>query len=61
MAKMISSRVIRYGMYGVGSAGVVLGSVKLYDPKIEISPVGIIRFSRAALTVTELLKLNFIL
>ncbi len=48
---MLSSRIIRYGIYA-GTGGLVLvGSAKIYDPKIDISPVGVIRFGRAALTV----------
>ena len=48
---MLSSRALRYGAYGSACGLFLVGSVKLGDPKIEISPVGIVRFGRAALTV----------
>lgn len=51
---MLASRVLRYGVYGGTSGLLLLGSIKLYDPTLQISPVGIVRFGRAALTASSI-------
>jgi hypothetical protein len=38
-------------LFGVTGSCLVLGSIKVYDPQLELGPVGAIRFGRCALTV----------
>lgn len=51
---MLSSKLLKYGAYGSTGGLLLLGSVKLYDPRIEISPVGLVRFGRAATTAASI-------
>lgn len=47
-------RATKLGLYGLAGGGLALGSLKLYDPQLELSPIGAIRFGRCALTATSI-------
>lgn len=47
-------RAAKLGQYGLAGGGLALGSLKLYDPQLELSPIGAIRFGRCALAATSI-------
>ncbi len=57
---MHSSRLLKFGIFAGTSGFCLVGTAKLNDPNINLSPVGVIRFGRAALTVTKSAKIKTI-